>query len=611
MKRKFSIGLIIGLGFGILIAFLAFLNLRTLNSLNKSEAQIWQLNHLRLPSLNALVELRETVDRSLPLAIFWVENEVDVRHERKQELQKIINEDYPNIKSSLIDYSNQWNKKEYSDIDNIFVKIEDLFSQYEIIMTQLKDIKDYEFYRVENTELLLEGFDAFEGLADEISSGGTTPRSIVDDVIPPKKAEISTDLDRLIDLHDKHRIENQDEISSSFNQFKLVLNAGWGLLIFGILIAVFTIRTITNPVQKVKNQLTLLGKGIMPKNKVETNFKELNEMTEALDNLSKGLNRTKDFATEVGVGNFKAEFTPLSDQDLLGQSLLTMRKDLFELTSDLEQKVKDRTATIEEQKEEIEVLLKHTTDSIVYAKRIQDAILPTDSYVSKVLPNAFFYFKPKDIVSGDFYWVFKEKSKVFYGAIDCTGHGVPGAFMTIIGYNGLTKAVKMVDELTPAAVLDALNTEVRNTFSQHGLEEQTIKDGMDAAICAIDFEKKELQYAGAFNPLYYFRDGALNEIKPNKFPVGIHYGNKEEKFTNHTVKLQSGDKVYIFSDGFPDQFGGEKGKKYKYRKFKEFLQKISVQDASVQKKLLESEFQAWKGDLEQVDDILIAGLMIE
>ncbi len=605
-RFKISVGLIIGLGFGVLIAFIVFVNLSTNSTLAESKNVNNEMVKVHSPSVDKLQELKILILRSRSLIDFWVQKDVPIEHEKKQELLGVINNGYPKIKSDIISVSQLWDDREdVHHIDHIFTKIEALFTDHEIVMGMLQKVEDYN----KNDAISgLEGFEMFEDLNDLAG-----PEQYISEAgaITMKTNEIIPLLDKLIDIQRGHSKEDTDKIIESYSQLEFLLNyLGWALVLGGLLIAFFTIRTITRPVGMVKDQLLLLGQGIIPSQKVRTKTKELNQMALALEDLASGLNRTKDFATQVGEGNFKAEFTPLSDQDLLGQSLLTMRKDLFELTSDLEQKVKDRTKTIEEQKEEIEVLLKHTTDSIVYAKRIQDAILPTDTYISQVLPNSFFFFAPKDIVSGDFYWVFKEKNKVFYGVIDCTGHGVPGAFMTIIGYNGLMKAIKNVKVLSPAAVLDTLNQEVRNTFSQHGLEEQSIKDGMDAAICAIDYKNMSLEYAGAFNPLYYIRNEEIHEVKPNKFPVGLHYGNKEEKFTNHTLELKKDDVIYIFSDGYPDQFGGEKGKKYKYRKFRELLLKIHKKDPSIQKKLLLKEYENWKNDLEQVDDILVAGVKI-
>jgi serine phosphatase RsbU (regulator of sigma subunit) len=343
---------------------------------------------------------------------------------------------------------------------------------------------------------------------------------------------------------------------------------------------------------------------------------EIGEMAIAMNNVVDGLKRTKDFAQEVGSGNFDTEYKPLSSKDSLGKALLKMRDDLAENERFLEEKVRQRTAEvvkqkeeIDEQKEQLEEYFLQVTDSIKYAQKIQEAILPPESYVRKLLPDSFIFYRPKDIVSGDFYWLGQAEDRVYFAAVDCTGHGVPGAFMSIVGYNQLKQAIITTKGGTPAEILDHLNIGVSETLHQKD-ENSTSKDGMDVAICSLNHKTKELQYAGAFNPLYLLRDGEILQTKGDKFPIGSFLDGETPNFTNHKLQLLEGDQLYIFSDGYPDQFGGPRGKKMMYKKFRDTLIANSQKDLSVQKDLLRDHLYDWMGDEEQVDDILVIGVKV-
>lgn len=291
----------------------------------------------------------------------------------------------------------------------------------------------------------------------------------------------------------------------------------------------------------------------------------------------------------------------------------------FRLEADklqLEQVVQERTIEVVAQKEEIEKKsieiaknAKNITDSIKYAKRIQKAIFPTHSHIKKLLPDSFILFRSKGIVSGDFYWVEQKSDKVLFAAVDCTGHGVPGAFMSIVANNLLNQAVNEHGYTQPSQILDELNKGISETLHQT-YEESTVKDGMDIAMCSLDYNKKILQFAGAYNPLYLVRDGKLEEIKGDKFPIGVFVGEELKKFANHEVQLKEGDVVYIFSDGFADQFGGPFGKKFKLSRFKELIVSVSKYPIDKQYEMIDQALTDWQGDLEQVDDIVVIGVKI-
>lgn len=252
---------------------------------------------------------------------------------------------------------------------------------------------------------------------------------------------------------------------------------------------------------------------------------------------------------------------------------------------------------------------KEITDSIKYAKRLQEAILPSSDFINKLFNESFVLYKPKDIVSGDFYWFEHSGNKKLFAAVDCTGHGVPGAFMSIIGYNQLTQAVNESGLTQPNLILNALNNGLTRALKQT-IEGSSIKDGMDIALCAYDESSGILEYAGAYNSLWLVRNDKLTEVKADKKPIGVFIGEELKPFHNYEVKLEKGDTVYVYTDGYADQFGGEKGKKFKYKPLQQLLlrsQHLSMRD---QRDLLDTTVEQWRGMLEQVDDILIIGIRI-
>ncbi len=262
------------------------------------------------------------------------------------------------------------------------------------------------------------------------------------------------------------------------------------------------------------------------------------------------------------------------------------------------------------QKEELTLKNKSITDSINYAKRIQTAMLPPYKMFKSIFPSSFILFMPKDIVSGDFYWVNKLNDKVFVSAVDCTGHGVPGAFMSIIGFELFRRITNIEGLSRPSDILNRLNEDFHVIFKD--VENIVLRDGMDVAFCSIDKKDKILEFAGAFNPLYLIRDKKIMEIKGDRFAIGLDETNfMEQTFKNHIIPLQKGDIVYIFSDGFADQFGGPDGKKYKYRRFRHLLLTLHQLPMEKQHEILENNVMEWRGEQDQVDDILVIGIQID
>lgn len=244
--------------------------------------------------------------------------------------------------------------------------------------------------------------------------------------------------------------------------------------------------------------------------------------------------------------------------------------------------------------------------SIKYASFIQQAILPDKLYLDKVLNEYFILYLPRDIVSGDFYYCTKVEEFTVIAAGDCTGHGVPGALMSIMGASFLNEIMSGRGPWKASRILNLLRERVMKALHQTGMEEEN-KDAIDLALCVFHEETGELQFAGANNPMYLVRNGKLTEIKSDKMPVGVN-AIEEQSFTNHTLRLISNDLVYIFSDGFADQFGGPNDKKFKYGPFKQLLSGIADKGMEEQKKIIKKTFRDWKGNTEQVDDILVFGI---
>jgi len=267
-------------------------------------------------------------------------------------------------------------------------------------------------------------------------------------------------------------------------------------------------------------------------------------------------------------------------------------------------------AVIEEQKEVVEEAHQEIQDSIAYAKRIQSAILPPIKLVKEYLKESFILYKPKDVVAGDFYWMesvaptSKNKdNKILFAAADCTGHGVPGAMVSVVCNNALNRSVREHGLSAPGEILTKTREIVIAEFEK---SEEEVKDGMDIAMCSL--EGMKLQYAGAHNPLWIIRNGEIIETKANKQPIGQF--DNPEPYTTHSFELESGDSLYIFSDGYVDQFGGEKGKKFKAKAFRELLLSIQDKDMEEQKTIIDEAFETWRGSLEQIDDVCVIGVRV-
>ncbi len=595
MGIRITIGRKIGLGFGIILLLFITASILTTVTLNDSRHKNDQVTTVYNPSVAILKDLDNLLNRSKLLITKWYYVQTGDDHEDKAALRRLLKIEYPGLKEGLKLISLNWSKEEEESIQAILSSIEVMFESYRNdVMLKLNSFEAYN-----DSNIKFEALIPFEESDVKFNS-------------------IHRKLSFLIDKQNSNASDNSNEMLKSFNALqRTVVWLGILLIVGGTLIAALTVRSIIGPIRSLRKALLMMGKGELPKEPIPDRNDEIGEMSIALNDLVNGMTRTTQFANDIGSGNFDSHYLPLSSNDTLGTALLKMREDLRENERILEEKVLERTEEVVRQKEqieiknaELEVLFKHVTDSIKYAKRIQEAILPPDSLINKLLPNSFVFYKPKDIVSGDFYWIHEKKGKTLFSAIDCTGHGVPGAFMSIVGHNILKQVVDSSANLTPAYIMDRLNEGVSETL-HHGQDAAHAKDGMDLAFCTIDFKTLELQYAGAYNPLYVVRNNELIQIKGDKFPIGLFLGDaKKNKFTNHTIQLEKGDMVYIFSDGYADQFGGPQGKKFMIGHFREFITELSSKPIDEQKYLITKTLKSWSGKEDQVDDILVIGLRI-
>jgi len=263
---------------------------------------------------------------------------------------------------------------------------------------------------------------------------------------------------------------------------------------------------------------------------------------------------------------------------------------------------------IESQRDKLYLQKKDITDSIEYAKFIQQALLTSHEILDNCNIQYFILFKPRNIISGDFYWFKQIENYLYFAAADCTGHGVPGAFMSVLGISLLNEIVSKRDLNPPALILNELRRRLKKSLNQDN-PETTSHDGIDISLCLLDLETKKLQFSGAINPLYLVRNNELTEYPADNMPVGVHPKDNID-FTNQEIQLQPNDLLYIFSDGYTSQFGGENGKKFNIARFKQLLVEVSNQPLEIQKVLLEKRFIEWQQDFQQIDDILVVGVRI-
>jgi serine phosphatase RsbU (regulator of sigma subunit) len=558
------------------------------------------INDIYNPSVSSLEKLKSDVLRSKTLISMWagVQSREDTKE--KISLKKLLQDEIPGVKQNIDSLSFHWSEDERRQKEKIYSELDALFVLYGEVQRTLVDMESYDmpYARFAMGELVEEG-----GSIDQKSQKVIEELSLL---ISDQRVNITKDSVTMI---------------NSFTKLEAYLTIlGFGLFIAGLVIAYFTVQSIVVPVRSLRETLLILGKGKFPEKATVDTGDEIGEMSLALEQLVQGLKRTTEFSNNVGEGHYDTEFQPLSDEDTLGHALLLMRTELKKRDEDYQRQVNERTREISEQKDKIEEqneqrkeLLESITASIKYARRLQENILPSESRINALLPNSTIFFKPKDIVSGDFYFVNEYNGKVVFASVDCTGHGVPGAFMSLVGHNALNSAIRLNPGLNPADILRDLNILSSKALNSDKNSEQGMRDGMDLALCVLDQENSTLEYAGAHNPLYLIRDQNIEIFKADKISIGSTESMHEE-FTRYKINLQKDDMIFIFSDGYADQFGGEQGRKFMYEPFRQLLLSIAEKDSDAQFKILDETLTEWLNGGEvpqyQIDDILVMGVKI-
>ncbi len=585
MDFKFTIGRRIGIGFAIFIIATMVAFILTIITLNDSKTRTETVVSQITPSVADLKEINLLLQRSHTDISKWFYNKSFNDVEFRTELERIIKKDYPTKKNHLIVLSAIWTPNENQKLKVIFNQIESLFVVYEEdIMQQLSTADAYE-----DPNIYMMARLPFEDSETSIQA-------------------IYKNLNDLISIKQKFaELEIKTMFSSLDFLKRFVQLLGITLVIGGVLIALFTTRSITKPIQILKKMLLSMGLGILPKERITESRDEIGEMGKALNDLIQSMQHTTDFAYETGKGNFEATYIPLSKDDSLGQALLKMREGLAESERILEQKVIERTEEVVRQRHIVEEKHKEITDSINYAERIQRSFLATKELLDENLKDHFVFFKPKDVVSGDFYFAEKLTNESFLLATaDSTGHGVPGAIMSLLNITSLEKAIENQDQ--PSDILNTTRKIIIERLKKDGSVEGG-KDGMDCSVICFDFKKKKIIVSAANNPVWIVRGSETIEIKPDKMPVGKH-DKQDVSFTQQTIDIKKGDVIYTLTDGFSDQFGGSLGKKFMSKKLRELLSKNAHLPMEEQRTILENTFISWVGDLEQIDDVTLIGVRV-
>lgn len=591
---RFTIPWKIGIGFGVFVAITGVLFTLTNNTLREFRATNDQINSIYSPAIEEAENLARQITFSKMLIRYWGTVQSRDDDVEKTQLRALMNEEVPQQLQKLEQLGSSWTEENQLVFDSLRHSIDQLFIVYEEITHLLPDFNSYmdptARMQVEYLMLPEEGIDKYGKIVD-------------------------AQLARLTADQRKKLLDSTVKMNLAGDRLRFLAgNISIFILVFGVVIAILVSRSIVKPITALKRTLLYLGKGIYPKGTMEVTPDEIGDMAFAVNRLVDGLRKTREFSAQVGKGNFEVTYSPLSEDDELGFALLKMRDDLAQNERQLERKVEERTNEVVRQKEEIErqrnrvtELYKDLTDSINYAKRLQQTILPRKENILEMFPDSFVFYRPRDIVSGDFYWFKQAGSKKMFAAVDCTGHGVPGAFMSLVGHNVLNQVTKVFTR--PSQILDNLNRLSAQALQSESNGNSHLNDGMDLAIVVLDPQAMKLEYSGAYNPLYVIREGELIQLDPDKFSIGsFHSGEKQ--YTNRSFDLQKGDAVYAFTDGYVDQFGGEKGKKFLKKRFRELLLEIHALPMEQQEQKLHETLVTWKKGHEQVDDILVIGIRV-
>lgn len=591
-KFRFTIPARLFMGFGSFIAILLVALYLVQTTLTQAEKVNDQLNNVHLPSLAACRNLLLSIEESLELSKQWAFVQRNEDHIERRKFIELIDKTIPAQLHIIDSLKNHWNEEQRMESAWIKQEWDTLNHHYSELRLTLNSFDSYNdpFKVIQAEDLFLEG----KG-------------------IPKKILRLQYLLRDQLDHFHIHIKRERAIMSDSFDNLYLLLASLSSLTLFmGFGIAYLTSMSITKPIRKMRRILKKLSFGVYSNEQIVISNDEIGDMGSAVQKLIGSFEKTRNFASALGKGNFDTDFTPLSDQDEMGKALLQMKGDLFSYRNAMEERVAEQTQELtkeknksEQQLSQIEKLYADLKSSISYAKRLQDSILPSPSTIKKLFPNHFILFMPKDVVSGDFYWVQDQGNKTLFAAADCTGHGVPGAFMSLVAHNALNHVTKVYTK--PGQILNQVNRIASTVF--HSDEDDKIKDGMDIALCSLDQKTLILEFSGAQNPIYIIRQGELIILQSEKRSIGIE--SKEHRlFASHTFQCQDGDMIYLFSDGYADQFGGPNNKKFMRKRMKEMLTEVAIENCDAQKEKIQDIILAWKGEEEQTDDILLVGIRV-
>ncbi len=591
-KWRFTIPLRLSLGFGIFIMVLLVALFFVQNTLSKAERINHQMNNVHLPALTLNRNLLLSIEQSFDLAKQWAYVQRNEDHIERRTFIALCDSVIPNQISAIQSLHHLWSEKQKEEWALVIGHWKLLNERYTKLRETLCCFDSYNdpMNIIMSEDLFLQG--------TEIPFEVERTQFLLQNLLKQFKEAIS---------------EERESMDQSFaDLYHLLSLFGVIIILLGITIAYFTSQSITSRVRKIRRSLKKLSLGIYGQEELPKFNDEIGDMGTALEKLKQNFERTKNFATEIGKGNLDASFEPLSKDDDMGHALLRMKEDLSFYRHRMEEKVAEQTQeitlqknTAEAQKEKIQSLYADLKSSISYAKRLQDSILPDTASIQKIFPEHFILYLPKDVVSGDFYWFQQQGNKKLFAAADCTGHGVPGAFMSLIAHNALNHVTKVYTK--PGQILNQVNRIAAAAFNTNN--ENQIKDGMDIALCSVDYDNMVLEFSGAQNDAVIIRDGQLIEIKGDKKSIG-NDANTHNVFTTQSFVLQKQDMVYVFSDGFADQFGGAMQKKFMRKTLKELLTSIATESHLHQREKLLEAFHQWKGENEQTDDVLIIGIRV-
>ncbi|HEV7230495.1 MAG TPA: SpoIIE family protein phosphatase [Bacteroidia bacterium] len=570
-------------GFLFVIAIISLNVVVSYMILRQSNSTISRMTEVLNPYMEKMEEFNLLVTESKMFSTNWVylQNSTD----DKKNLLALHETQYPSLKKTLNEYLELLNKKADKDsMEAVFGKFEDLLQIEKKIMAELVTFEDYENPKK-------------KFIAEDLVESEVLPRT--DDVMHSLKSTIRRNREEAVQV--------RNELIASFNKLLVIsLSVSIGLFLLIILAAMFITSAIRKPVQRMREIVMQLGKGELPEHQIPVTRDVIGEMAESVNRLSESFTKTSIFASQIGKGNLSVGYERLGEKDMLGNALIQMRDSLKVYSENLEEKVRERTQEVIEKNQKLELAYREIRDSIHYAKRIQEAILPANQVIHKTFEDAFIFYRPKDIVCGDFYWFAQKGDEVVMAAIDCTGHGVPGALMTVIGNSILHQIVNFSGITDPAKILNQLDRKLLETLRHSG--GAITNDGMDVSVCRYRISKQELTFAGAKRPLYLFKGGELIEIKGNKFPIGSFQYDSEKLFTEHRLNVKNGDSIYMFSDGYQDQFGGHDGKKFMVGRFRDMLVEIQSMPMKEQHRYVEKKMSSWQGKMEQTDDVLLMGI---